>query len=452
MTLASTAPSALDYRESDGAFRILVVHSPHAGVVGTSRALVGSLYLGRQPSDEQRLCLDDAAVSRSHAVIEPDEPAVRWRVRDLGSRNGTIVDGRKVATSPLEHGSVIRVGAHLILVQHLTAFDLELMLLPPPKSTRLSGESVALMRVRREIALFAPTARPVLILGETGVGKELVAADLHEASDRKGGLVPVNCAALPAHLVESELFGHARGAFTGAQNRSEGLFGQADGGTIFLDEIGEMSLDLQAKLLRALATGEVRAVGETVSRRVDVRVVAATNVDLERAVEAGRFRADLYSRLMGATIRVPPLRERRDDVLPLCRHFLSAASADCDISPDAAEALLTHEWRFNVRELEQVTHAASLHASGGTLELAHLPEPIRERVESRRTSQRPEAPREVPLPLRINRNATPTADDLREVLRHFEGNIANVAAFFGKDRRQVYRWAERLGVDVDSFR
>ncbi|MBO6934513.1 MAG: sigma 54-interacting transcriptional regulator [Deltaproteobacteria bacterium] len=451
MSLASTVPRGLDGDEGSGAWRLLLVHAPDAGAIGRSTPLVGPLTLGREPSDdESRLEVPDPGVSRNHAAIEPD-PDGSWRVRDLESRNGTFVNGERIGGAPLEDGSVLRLGDHLFVAQYLGAFDLELMLLPPTKRASLIGRGAAMMRVWWGISMYGPSKLPVLVTGETGVGKELVAAELHAASGRDGELVPVNCAALPAHLVESELFGHAQGAFTGASGKSEGLFGRAAGGTLFLDEIGEMPVDLQAKLLRALATGEVRGVGETVARHVDVRVIAATNVDLQRAVAEGTFRADLYSRLMAASIRVAPLRERREDVLPLAAHFLERAGASPSVTADAAEALLTHDWPYNVRELEQCASAAALRSGTEPLGRALLPEAVRQRVDARRPSARPAAAK-APLALRINREQPPNAADLREVLEHFGGSIADAARFFGKDRKQLYRWAERLGVDLESLR
>jgi two-component system NtrC family response regulator len=303
--------------------------------------------------------------------------------------------------------------------------------------------------VREQIRRAAPLDVPVLVLGESGVGKELVAAEVHRRSERSGSFVPVNCAALAASLVESELFGHTKGAFTGATAASDGLFGEADGGTILLDEIGEMPMEMQSKLLRVLATGEVRPVGAANTRTVDVRVVAATNVDLRAAADAGRFRGDLYSRLLGATIEMPPLRERRDDILRLARHFLNDSSIE--ITPDAAEALLVHRWEFNVRELSQViTTLAPDAGKRRQLDIDLLPEHIRGGVV--RASSDIRASVDAPIWLRIRRDGTPTAEELREVVVHYSGNIHHVAEFFGKDRKQIYRWLERHEITLDAFR
>jgi transcriptional regulator with GAF, ATPase, and Fis domain len=313
----------------------------------------------------------------------------------------------------------------------------------------LVGKSWPMVALRAEVAEIAPTGRPVLVLGETGAGKELVAQALHRGSGRAGAFVPVNCAALPEQLAESELFGYVRGAFTGAREPSDGLFGAADGGTLFLDEIGEIAAPLQAKLLRALATGEVRRVGETQARHVDARIVAATNVDLAEAIEDGAFRADLYARLLGTVLRAPPLRERREDVLALVAHFLRLEDAEVAVHVDAAEMLLVHRWPFNVRELEQVIRSAAPKArAAGLLEPQHLPSSFALRVSDAQEA----APAEAPIALRVARDRMPTGPELELVLRHFDGNIARVAEYFARDRKQIYRWAQRLGVGIGEFR
>ncbi len=453
MTMASTAPSNLDGSAGAGAWRLVVLASPDAGKVGDSKVLSAAhLVVGRAEPGPDRFSLEDGEVSRAHARVERPDPEGRWRIIDLESRNGTFVNGERIGERELAAGDVVRVGAHVLLLQYLSAADCQVLVAAPLERGRLRGDSVGMMRVRLDIRTVGRSARPILVLGETGVGKELVAAEIHRVSGRSGKLVAVNCAALPENLVESELFGHVKGAFTGATGTSHGLFGEADGGTLFLDEIGEMPLPLQAKLLRALATGEVRGVGEKEPRHVDVRVVAATNVDLEAAIDRGTFRADLYSRLMGSTVRVPPLRERKEDVLPLAQHFLRAADREGVIGVDAAEALVVHRWRFNVRELEQVVHAAALKMpEGAALDLDVLSAELCAPLLARRGPPSA-AGAALPLPLRVRRDAVPSGPDLEEVLRHFDGNVAQVAEYFGKDRRQIYRWAERLGVDVEAFR
>jgi two-component system response regulator HydG len=231
------------------------------------------------------------------------------------------------------------------------------------RDSRVVAESPAMQAVLKRAARFARTDAPVVVDGETGTGKEVVARILHDSSNRGARpFVAVNVAALPSDLLESELFGHAKGAFTGATRARAGLFAEADGGTLFLDEIGEMPLLLQAKLLRALQEGEIRHVGDTRSFRVDVRVICATHRDLAALVRSGGLREDLYYRLKVLSLTVPPLRERREDILPLARAFLAQeATAASDFDRGARELLLSHTWPGNVRELANVArHGAAL--------------------------------------------------------------------------------------------
>jgi transcriptional regulator with GAF, ATPase, and Fis domain len=237
------------------------------------------------------------------------------------------------------------------------------------------GRSPALRATLDQVAQVAPTDSTVLLLGETGSGKELLARALHDRSPRRARpLVKVNCAALPATLIETELFGHEKGAFTGATAAHMGRFELADGGTLFLDEIGDLALELQAKLLRVLQDGEVQRLGATRSKRVDVRLVAATNQDLERAMAEGRFRRDLYYRLSVFPIHVPPLRERREDIPLLAWAFIQRRQADLGrhvekIPRPALDALVAYDWPGNVRELENVLERALILSSGSTLRL-----------------------------------------------------------------------------------
>jgi DNA-binding NtrC family response regulator len=452
MTQTQTEPTPIGHIPSGGLHRLLVVYSHAASDIGYSRTLTREpLWIGREPEARPALPLRHARVSRRHARLEPtDDPRV-FRLLDLGSRNGTFVNGKRVERAELRNGDIVRIGSSLILMQFLDAaaclYALEAEAVP---GSKLIGRGHAIARVREAIRL-APGNAPTLILGETGVGKELVAQAIHEDSGRKGPFVPVNCAALPDSLAESELFGAVRGAYTGADAR-RGLFGRAERGTLLLDEIGEISLEVQAKLLRALAIGEIRPVGSDQPRFIDVRVLAATNVDLEAAVARGAFRPDLYARLMGHIITVPPLRERREDILELVRHFLKDAGR-FEIAPDAAEALLSYGWPYNVRELQQVL-AASAPAvrKRSALQLGDLPPRVKQHLDTERF----EAGSPDDLPgvslLDLRRNAAPTADELGAAVAAYRGNIAKVASFFGKDRRQIYRWAQALGVDIRALR
>jgi DNA-binding NtrC family response regulator len=239
---------------------------------------------------------------------------------------------------------------------------------------RLVAESAAMRALVARVPAIARSQAPVVILGETGTGKEVLARLVHANSTRRlKALVAVNVAALPAELLESELFGHLRGAFTGAHEARTGLFQAADGGTLFLDEIAEMPLPLQAKLLRALQDGEVRRVGEARATAVDVRLLCATHADLRRAVAERRFREDLYYRIKVFSLELPPLRERRDDVLPLANHFLGQEGHPGAIGKEAQAVLLGHRWPGNVRELQNaMRHGAAL-APGRALGPEHLP-------------------------------------------------------------------------------
>jgi DNA-binding NtrC family response regulator len=451
MSSTQTEPIHAGVLASGGVYRLLVVHSPERTEVGYSRALSSEpVVIGREPSSQPCLVLRHGQVSRGHARIEPSPEPGRYRICDLGSRNGTFVNGRRVAETELRDGDVIRVGNGLLLFQFLDLQACERVLEPAAPEGRIIGQGHAIARVREAIAS-APLSTPTLIVGETGAGKELVALAIHEHSGRPGAFVPVNCSAVPSNLVESELFGHVRGAFTGAEAR-KGLFGRAERGTLFLDEIGEIGVEVQAKLLRAVAVGEVRQVGSDNARNVEVGIVAATNADLEAAVAQGRFRADLYARLMSHIIQVPPLRARREDVLPLCRHFLSQAGS-FDITTDAAEALLAYDWPYNVRELEQMlAPIIGRVAQTGVLELRDLPPRVRERLQDRFEPSPPHAEMRAVALLGIRRDATPTAEELQKVVAAYQGNVAQVATFFRKDRRQIYRWAQAAGLDIKSAR
>ena len=249
-------------------------------------------------------------------------------------------------------------------------------LTPKCSASTLIRSNPGLRSVWRALEMVAPTNSVVLVLGETGTGKELVARAIHDESPRKHGrYVKVNCAAMPAGLIESELFGHERGAFTGALTRTDGRFQQAQGGTLFLDEIGELPLELQPKLLRVLQERECERVGGGSTIRVDVRVIAATNSDLEQMVLERRFRADLFYRLNVFPILIPPLRDRLDDIPLITRHFIRTLSLQmnrevCEIADETLTCLKRHTWPGNVRELQNVIERAIIRSSGPTVEIS----------------------------------------------------------------------------------
>ncbi len=432
--------------------QLRTLHAPKAGRWPIAVLTGTAVEIGRVGQVGGPLGLDDREVSRLHARVEPVADG-GWRVVDQKSRNGTYVNGARVESAPLAHGTIIRVGKTILIFLDQEIGDDGL---PAPETPRLSGRSEPMRRLRADIAMVAEKQIPVLILGETGVGKELVAEEIHRLSGRPGAFIAVNCAALPEALAESELFGHVAGAFTGAAKKAEGLFVSANGGTLFLDEIGEAPAAVQAKLLRALAKGEIRAVGAADVSTVDVRIIAATNRDLATEIAEDTFRADLFSRLAGWTQRIPTLRDRRDDILPLATLFLARAAPSVGLSTNAAEALLLYPWPFNVRELEQVMGAAGVRAqSVGRVRCEHLPDHIAgtlgARGLTREAATAAPSPREPPR-LNVARDAVPDRDDLLAVVTHFGGNIAQVADYFGKDRKQIYRWAERFDVDLAAIR
>jgi DNA-binding NtrC family response regulator len=306
----------------------------------------------------------------------------------------------------------------------------------------IEGKSSRMLDVYKLVARVAPTTATVLVVGESGTGKELVARAIHSRSPRSGKpFVPVNCTALSESLLESELFGHARGAFTGAVAAKRGLFEMASDGTLFLDEIGDMGPKMQAQLLRVLQDGEVRPVGGTESIKVDVRLVCATNRDLEADVKTGRFREDLYFRINVVTVRMPPLRERAGDIPILVRHFLAKIARresrpEASVSPETLDLLCRHSWPGNVRELENAIERAVAVAKGNVVLPSDLP------VEVYGGS-----PAE-PAGLFDDR---PTLSELEKryialILAECGGNKKRAAERLGIDRRTLYRALERAGV------
>jgi transcriptional regulator with GAF, ATPase, and Fis domain len=416
---------------------VIFAFSPDARLAGLEDPCDPPLVLGRLAGGDVRVAVVDAAMSRRHVRLFASGRSIH--VEDLGSRNGTSVDGRRLdGEARLGPGRVVRAGNTLLVTALLPPGPPP----PPVESASLAGGSPGFRALVRDLDRAAPRGLAVLLQGETGTGKELLAARLHEQSGRRGALVAVNCAAIPRDLLESTLFGHKKGAFTGAVEDAEGLFARADGGTLFLDEIGEMPAELQPKLLRALETFEVTPVGASRPQRFDVRVVSATNADLPAKVAAGAFRRDLYARLAGLVVDVPPLRARRSDIPLLARRFLG--DAPLAIGADFLEPLLLAPWTMNVRELKVVMERALLYAGDGpALTGAHA-----------RAALGAEAP---PVTLEVKQvdedaGDVPPRAELEALLAQAAGNVARLAQHYGKDRKQVYRWLKRRGIDPGSFR
>jgi anaerobic nitric oxide reductase transcription regulator len=326
----------------------------------------------------------------------------------------------------------------------------------------LLGGGPAMARLREELALVARSDLAVLITGETGSGKELVARQIHEASARADeALIHVNCAALPVSIAESELFGHVAGAFTGAVKDRAGKFEVADGGTLFLDEVGELPLELQPKLLRALQQGEIQRVGSDRVHHVDVRVIAATNRKLEREVEQGRFRADLYHRLAVFPLRVPPLRERREDIPLLASHFADATArrigvAGVRLDASAKARLVESDWPGNVRELENVVARAVLRAAAARGAAAGAPDIVI--ITASHLDVASPAPAAAAAPATVESIPQDGARPFREQVAEFErrliaaaierhgGNWAAAARSLGMHRSNLHHLATRLGL------
>jgi len=383
------------------------------------------------------LRLTDRAVSRFHCELELGEHAVI--VRDLRSRNGTTVDNVPVLEAPLRDGAVIGIGTSQLRFQH-EAGHADIPLAPAERFGRLVGGSAAIRAVMAELARVAPSDTTVLLAGETGTGKELAAESLHAASPRAGApLLVVDCGALPPELLDAELFGHARGAFTGAEQDRAGIFEAAAGGTVLLDEIGELPLALQPKLLRVLEAREVRRIGETGYRPVNVRVIAATHRDLRGAVNEGQFRADLYYRLAVVEIRLPALRERHDDLALLVDTILEQLHAtDHPLvatlrTPSFYEALAAHAWPGNVRELRNYLERC-LALRAPLPPAAHAP-PVDPQVANEPLEQARERW------VKVFEHAY-----LTDLLAKHDGNVTAAARAAGVDRAHLYRLLWRNGL------
>jgi DNA-binding NtrC family response regulator len=424
--------------------------------------VVQELLIGRD--DTNAICVPEQAVSRQHARIRYVEG--RWMLTDLGSRNGTMVDGVFVSELELEPNAEIRVGDAIFKFVEVGAerylpYRIDGRTLPPHRA-RAASELVGGYQtdaIAQEIERIAPTPLSCMVLGETGTGKEVVAREIHRLSGRRGSFQAINCAAIPANLLESELFGYRRGAFSGADRDKPGIIKLADGGTLFLDEIGDMPPEAQAKLLRVLQAREVFPLGGTTAERVDIRVVAATHRDLQRFVQEGRFRGDLFARLNEHTVRLPPLRERKEDIFQLVRHFAARfGRPQTQFSFSFLVALLHYDWPFNVRELESCIKRALALSAGEPLDASHLPDAVSEAMRGygeRPRSLVPTAPPggrvSQPPPMSVARRV-PSEAELRELLLRYRGNIAAVGRELGKQRMQVHRWMKKYSISIDEYR
>ncbi len=405
-------------------------------------------------ADGNHFVITDTTVSRRHAEVTRTPDGIV--LRDLGSTNGTFLGQVRIKEVFLGESRSFRVGK---TEMEFTVLD-EVVDIVPAEETRYEGMvglSVAIRETFSVLERVAPTELTVLVTGETGTGKELVSRAIHQRSPRKGGpFVVFDCGAVARNLIESELFGHERGAFTGAVASRAGVFEQAHGGTIFLDELGELPLELQPALLRVLEQREVRRVGDRRVRSVDVRVVAATNRDLQQLVKEGRFREDLYYRLAVVEVHLPPLRDRPEDFTLLVEHLLRSAGFEHSvrgIAPDVAQVFLAYHWPGNVRELRNTLLRAIPFCAGDLIDMEALPEAmLRGSADAQRES---EAAAEA-LPLPDSDMSMKEAKDqlieafekryLEDLLERCDGNLSKAARDAGVDRKTVARMLKRHGI------
>jgi DNA-binding NtrC family response regulator len=393
----------------------------------------------------------DRKLSARHACLRCVDGG--WYLEDLGSTNGSTVWGTRVERAALQDGDLIGLGSTLFLFRSLVvnqrlAANKELL---PTPGHEIETLCPVLEEANHRIAKVATSPLTVLLLGETGTGKELLAHALHRLSKRSGPLVIVNCGAIPAPLMEAQLFGHVRGAFTGAVRDEVGFVRAAHGGTLFLDEVADLPPGSQAALLRVLQNGDVTAVGSTKSVKAEIRVVAATHRDLFALTREGLFRQDLYARLAGFVQQLPPLRERSEDLGLLISRLLLRHAADGvpSLTLPAAHALFAHAYPLNIRELEHGLQSAVALAAGDPIALQHLPDALRQpRPPQRAEPARSPSGRATPL----------SAEDaairaaLEQALSSSAGNVTETARRMGKARQQVQRWLRRFGLDPSSFR
>ena len=414
--------------------------------------------------DDNDLVVNDDTVSRYHCRIFQEDDA--YILEDKGSTNGTFINRVRIREAYLKPGCTITLGKSDMRFQNLD----ERVQIQPTKSDRygrIVGTSTRMREIFTILEKISPAGVTVVIEGETGTGKEVVARTIHEQSPRRDKpFVVFDCGAVPDNLIESELFGHEKGSFTGAAMGRQGLFETAQGGTIFLDELGELNLDLQPKLLRALEQREVRRVGANKPIKVDVRVVAATNRNLEEEVKAGRFREDLFYRLSVVRLILPPLRERRDDIQLLAKHFLAGGdfnlSTDGEpiikgFSRDALDALMGYRWPGNIRELLNVVERACAYADDDFIHLEHLPENIsgigivRRRAEPDGVTARDRVDRALNRPFKEAKEDWVSSferDYIHNLLKKNSFNISHAAREADIDRKYFRKLMKKYGLEA----
>lgn len=401
--------------------------------------------IGSAPTND--LVLEDGTISRSHCEIQVMPEG--YVIRDLGSTNGTFVQGLRVTEAFLSHGTEVTLGKTKIVFCPLQE-TVEYMLSQKESFGQLIGKSLPMRRVFHVAETYAPTDVTVLIEGETGTGKEVLAEEIHRHSKRKDKpFIVVDCATLGKELIASELFGHTKGSFTGATSDREGAFEYADGGTIFLDEIGDLSIELQPQLLRAIEKREIKRIGSNKVRKVDVRIISATNRNLKNELNTEKFREDLYFRLSVVHIELPPLRKRKEDIPLLTKKFLQEFAGekgqDAVVNFDKTmEAFKNHEWPGNVRELRNLVEFACYSGRrpldlGAFLYLGRAQPPEAEIAGDVATDQ----------PFKVAKNNLIKrfeASFLKQLLKEENGNISRAARRAGIERAYLQRLIRKHGL------
>ncbi len=491
LSVERTADASSSFDDQAG--MVLIYARSHEGLPGAFPLCGREATAGR--AEDCDVHLPEASVSRRHVRFTLENG--RWWVHDNGSTNGCFINGRRIQSHRLRAQDVLRIGDVLLrytdrAVLHYAAYPLGVTspdgshispthtldstseeAAPPssPGSAQSPPTLVGGYQIQRMLSMvdrLASSPLSVLVLGQSGTGKELVARRLHQVSGRTGAFQAVNCAAIPGNLIESELFGSKKGAFTGADRDREGVIQAAQGGTLFLDEIGEMPVEAQAKILRVIQEREVVPVGASRPVAVDVRVVTATHRDLEQSVKKETFRGDLLARLRQAVVRIPPLRDRREDLFRLVQYFLVREAYAGEVSAGLMGALAHYDWPYNVRELENAIRYAVVVSTKDRLERRHLPENIRharslDAAGGEATGQDSRAdgdPLDDPLMEDAEdgvagvgaRGQIPDREEIVRLLSEHRGNVSQLARAVGRSRMQVHRWIQRHKLNAEDYR
>jgi DNA-binding NtrC family response regulator len=452
-TVSKSGTAPHDSSADDGAPRLIVICERGRLTVPGLRVVLTSLNEVVVGRDSRRtltrqgkaatISVPDHEISRKHLCVRRQQAG--WEAADLGSKNGILVNGDPARVTTLTDGDIIEAGGTLLMFRedgdpHDSDSDRDLA---AETATPIPFRTVSRELEHRidQLSKIARASVAVLIRGETGTGKELIARAIHDASGRRGAFIPINCGALPRNLIESELFGHRRGAFSGANEEREGLVRRANGGTLFLDEIAELPEESQVALLRVLQDGEVRPIGASDALKVDIRIVSATHQDIPARIADNRFRQDLYARLAGFEMVLPALRDRREDLGTLIAAILPRLTPQPEritLHRSAARALLRYSWPLNIRELEQTLRSAVALADTGEIRFEHLSEAIRTYLPPSIASLRPED--------RVLR------ERVIELLREHDGNVSAVGRAMGKAPIQIRRWCHRMQIELSQFR